>query len=431
MPTISYPAIAPDSAPPVLLSFASGAPLGVDSATAASAGGGKLKLDLKRNPSERKRHQCEAQLENDTMRYAGVNYGRDGSNAKAAGSLLIGVHRKGSGTVQLSSAQLFVMRPTVKVPKVSLAPPERVAAISSGAEYTERKRQLITQLGAAKAKKKQRANEAGAVSADRVLDADALDADIANAAREAAANPAQELTQHELHPLHPAFELTATTIAAAYPPTAFASERLWASFDHKPLRSASKNAEERAQLGADKALFPPFIMATLAGKLPGEKAARVQMLKATLCLTYLLRFATLQAPIPPSRAGEEAPPDAKRLSLPPDMWRRLLAEFTEPMAQREGAVPLKAGQATKRRLTQPMREKLSMHCLCLALVHVCDGRLRCDALASSLSLTAEKCAFYLKQLGCEVTRSGGDAYATLKLPLTFPKASRGGPPKRG
>ena len=84
--------------------------------------------------------------------------------------------------------------------------------------------------------------------------------------------------------------------------------------------------------------------------------------------------------------------------LPPTFHWRLLAEFTEPMAQREGAVPLKAGQATKRRLTQPMREKLSMHCLCLALVHVCDGRLRCDALASSLSLTAEKCAFCLKQL---------------------------------
>ena len=60
-----------------------------------------------------------------------------------------------------------------------------------------------------------------------------------------------------------------------------------------------------------------------------------------------------------------------------------------------------------------------------------DGRLSCAALAASLSLTEEKTAFYLRQLGCSIEGKGsGGKVAVLKLPLTFPKLSRGGPAKR-
>jgi hypothetical protein len=96
---------------------------------------------------------------------------------------------------------------------------------------------------------------------------------------------------------------------------------------------------------------------------------------------------------------------------------------------REGE-PLREGMPTKRRVTPPLREKLAMHCLALALVHVGGGRLRCDALAATLGLTEQTVGFYLNQLGCVVEMAGGGKVGVLRLPLQFPKASRGGPPKR-
>lgn len=421
-----------DAAPPVLLSFPYGAPHALASAPDATPReGGKLRLDLRQNPSERKRHQCEAMLENDTMRFAGVNYGRDGSSTKAAGTMLIGIHRKGSSTVKLTSAQVFVMRPGVKVPKVSLDPPAFSGAITSGAEYNERKRQLITELGAAKARKKQKAAETGAVRADAVLNADQLKADLAGAASEAAAAPQAALTDRELHALNPSFDLAATIVADAYPRGSFVTDRVWGALDYKLLRAASKSAEGRERLAADKTLFPPFILATLAAKIPSNKEARAHHLRAMLWLTYMLRLNTLHAPIPPDRSGEAEHPDAHRLQLPREAWRQLVDAYTEPMAPREGAPPPPPGAAVKRRITPPLREKLSMHCLCMALVHVCDGRLRCDALAAPLGLTEQKCAFYLKQLGCIIEKVSGDSVATLRLPLQLPKPGRGGPPQRG
>jgi hypothetical protein len=52
------------------------------------------------------------------------------------------------------------------------------------------------------------------------------------------------------------------------------------------------------------------------------------------------------------------------------------------------------------------------------------------ALAATLGLTEQKVGFYLKQLGCVVEKAGGGKVGVLRLPLQFPKASRGGPPKR-
>lgn len=397
----------------------------------------RLKLTLRRNPSERKKHQCEATLENDTVSYTGVNYGREGAGAKAAGSLLIGVHRKGSDTVRLlPAAQLFVMRPSVKAPKVSLEPPATAGSNPVGAEYASRKRQLVTELGAAKARKKQKAVETGAVSASAVLDSGALENDISGAASAVAAAPAIEFSQREMHALHPAFELGATSIAAAYPPSGFAPEHVWEALDHKSMRQASKSVEERERLAAEPTLFPPFILATLAGKLPSDKVARTLLLRATLYLTHMLRFSTLQSAIAPTRArasaggSDDGHPDAKMLRLPAESWQQLLADFTEPIPPREGAPPPAPGAPAKRRITPPLREKLCMYALALALVHVCDGQLRCDALAATLGLTEEKCAFYLKQLGCVVEKVAGAKTGVLRLPLTFPKASRGGPPQR-
>ena len=424
--TLSVVPSTDEMAAPVVLSFPSTTPPGLQSAEGSS----RLRLELRRNPSDRKKHQCEAVLQNDTIKYTGVNYGRDGTAAKSAGAFLIGVHHKGSGTVKLAAAQLYVMKPAVKAPKVSLEPPEEFSVtISSGAEYNDRKRQLVSQLGAAKARKRQRVADTGAVSSNAVLDALALNADISGAAREAADKPVVELSEIKRHPLHPPFDLAATSAAHAYPRSSFAPDRVWDSLDYKPLRAASKSAEELEKLAAEPTLFPPYVLGLLAGKLPGDKLARTHLLRATLYLTHMLRFSSLHAPIAPIREGSEGHPDAQRLRVPPDSWAQLLEDFTEPLSAREGE-PLREGFPTKRRVTPPLREKLAMHCLALALVHVGGGRLRCDALAATLGLTEQKVGFYLKQLGCLVEKAGGGKVGVLRLPLQFPKASRGGPPKR-
>lgn len=429
--TLSVVPSTDEMAAPVVLSFPSTTPPGLQSAEGSS----RLRLELRRNPSDRKKHQCEAVLQNDTIKYTGVNYGRDGTAAKSAGALLIGVHHKGSGTVKLATAQLYVMKPAVKAPKVSLEPPEEFSVtIGSGAEFNDRKRQLVSQLGAAKARKRQRVADTGAVSSNAVLDASALNADISGAAREAADKPVVELSEQERHPLHPPFELAATSAAHAYPRSGFAPDRVWDSLDYKPLRVASKSAEEREKLAAEPTLFPPYVLGVLAGKLPVDKLARTHLLRATLFLTHMLRFSSLKGMreptiVTPMREGSEGHPDAQRLRVPPDSWAQLLDDFTEPLSARYPD-EMGEGKPKKRQITTTMREKLAMHCLAFALVHVGGGRLRCDALAATLGLTEQKVGFYLKQLGCVVEKAGGGKVGVLRLPLQFPEASRGGPPKR-
>ena len=114
-------------------------------------------------------------------------------------------------------------------------------------------------------------------------------------------------------------------------------------------------------------------------------------------------------------------------------------DFTEAYAAPAGGgsganVGGAAGRPPKRWLTATCREKLVLHVLALALT-LCEGELACEALATALELTAEKCSFYLRQLGCTVSRrranapGAGDApggrVALLRVPLEFPKLSRG------
>lgn len=424
----------PGASQPVLMTFPSGPP--PKAVGEASVDG--LRLDLRSNPAERKRHQCEALLMGDTMQYTGSNFGREGTGAQKGGTLLIGIHRKGSGTVRLLPAStLFVMKPQVKSPHVNLDPPTSSSSEVAGAEGAARKRRLVTELGSSKARKKQKAIAAGAVSAGAVLDRDALSTDIvgaASASAAAAASPGAQRSAADLHPLHPPFDLSATTVSTAYPRARMVPDHVWSALDHKALREASKSAEARASLSQKGALFPSFIIAKLGESMPASKSDRAELLRGLLYLCQMLRFNSLHASIKPNRpgsgSGSEPHPDAAKLELPFASWGQLLADFTEPETPMEGAPPPLPGAPTRRRITPPLREKLCMHVLAFALV-LCHGELPCDALATSLALTEQKCAFYLKQLGCTVTRgrNGGAGVAKLGLPLTFPKLSRGGPPR--
>ena len=373
------------------------------------------------------------------MRHVGVG--------SESGTLLVGVHQAGSDVTRLlPPSALFQMHPTVKEPCLSLEPTaateqQSTPSRSDAAEEYARKRALVASLGSAKAVKKQMHANAAAVSADALYNANALTADLAGAAE---AGVPEARTARELHPLHPPFDLEATTVAGTYPREGIIPPHVWTNLEYSLLRGAAGKEEERLRLGAQRALWHPFTLHALVRYLPTQKSLRHAHMRGVLYLAYMLRFYTLRHPIKPPkptqrRGGEERHPDALSLQIPQAPWEQLLADFTEAYAAPAGGgsganVGGAAGRPPKRWLTATCREKLVLHVLALALT-LCEGELACEALATALELTAEKCSFYLRQLGCTVSRrranapGAGDApggrVASLRVPLEFPKLSRG------
>ena len=442
---LSVASLSGDDSLPALMLFPSGLPA---SSSLSNDKDGGLKIDMMRKTSAKHKHHMELHAQSERMRYSGQNYGREGSAARAGGTLLVGVHDKTTGLTRVVPASaLFVMQQSIKEPRVSFEPP---AATEEMQTYGAQKRQLVSTLGAAKARKRQDQQAAAAVNANAVFNAATLSADIASAADAAhvvAALPESQRNEAEMRPLHPPFDLAATTVAQAYPRSGLIPEYVWLGLDYTSLKELSKSTAKRDRAVAESPqLWPAYIVDTLDDPLPTEKSARHGYLKQLTFLTYMLRFVTISGPIKPKKrdAGRgDYQQDAAKLQIPLSAWDQLLAQYTEqdlrdgmPIPSEEDADHggAQSARAPKRLLTRTCREKLCLHVLTLALV-LRDGRLPCAALASSLSLTEEKCAFYLKQLGCTVDakhRAGGEGgrVAVLKLPLTFPKLSRGAPASR-
>ena len=130
---------------------------------------GGLKLELMRKTSSKHKQHQELHAETDMMRYSGQNYGKEGHASRASGAVLIGVHDKTTGVTKIVPASsIFVMQPSVKEPRVSFDPP---AAAEEAITYAAQKRQLVSTLGASKARKKQDQQAAAAVNADAVFNA--------------------------------------------------------------------------------------------------------------------------------------------------------------------------------------------------------------------------------------------------------------------
>lgn len=433
-----------DDSLPALMLFPSGLP---PTSTLSGHKDGGLKLELMRKTSSKHKQHQELHAETDMMRYSGQNYGKEGHASRASGAVLIGVHDKTTGVTKIVPASsIFVMQPSVKEPRVSFDPP---AAAEEAITYAAQKRQLVSTLGASKARKKQDQQAAAAVNADAVFNAASLSADIAGAAQAAHAAATASDTQrneHAMRPLLPLFDLAATTVAQAYPRSGLIPEHVWQGLEYASIKDLAKSAEKRDQAAnSSPQLWPDYIVSALGDPLPSEKTARHGYLKQLTFLTYMMRFVTISGPIKPKKrdAGRgDYQQDAAKLQIPLTAWEQLVTEYTEldlrdgiPVPTENDGEPGGGGgkrKEPKRLLTRTCREKLCIHILALALV-LRDGRLPCHALASSLSLTEEKVAFYLKQLGCTVDAKsrtgsgGGGRVAVLKLPLTFPKLSRGGP----
>jgi hypothetical protein len=424
MPKLSVVETPADGVAPAVLSFPSGKPPAA--ALEAGAHEGGLQLHMLRNSgSARKSKQVELRAETETMRYVGAAHGREGKLAQAGGTVVLGCYHKRSGTVKLlPMPRVFVMKPSIKAPLVPLEPP---AEGESRANLGATKRKLVAELGSAKALKKQRANAARIIDAEAVYNQDDLEADVSGAL--AAARPAAARSQQEMHPLHPPFDLQATSVADAYPLAGIVPAPVWSTLEHKALRDAAEAGDAVLdKLRKDpEGMTPRYVIERLARPLPSDKEARKQLLRGLCYLTYLVRFSRTAGPIDPPRAGKAASsehPVAKKLNIPPPAWEQLLRDFTE---EGVGGFPDAQPVAGRRRLTPPRKDKLCLHTLALAL-HLTGGSLPCAALAADLKLTEEKTTFYLRQLGCVLQKRAGskEKLAQLKLPLTFPKLARGG-----
>ena len=128
------------------------------------------------------------------MSYSATNYGSQPLPRGKGTKWLVGVHHKPSGTVRLVEAQhLYHMAPRVKQPRLPLDPPGSREQISN----LQAKRNLVNEMGSAKAQKKQMAEMAKQISPDAVFNSANLSADLASLAQVEAPKPK---TPQELRP---------------------------------------------------------------------------------------------------------------------------------------------------------------------------------------------------------------------------------------
>jgi len=174
----------------------------------------------------------ELRAETELMRYRGACPRR----SVADGDLVLGVHRRSTGEVQLFGGPLFAMQPEVKRPRYTLDAP---AAAADGGIL---KQGLISELGSEKARKKQRTMLAKQVRAEAVFNGSGLSNDVSTAL--SAAPALQGLTPQQERPGHPPFVLGAKTAREAYPVDGIAPPALWAQLDTKLLVAAGKAPQQ-------------------------------------------------------------------------------------------------------------------------------------------------------------------------------------------
>lgn len=356
----------------------------------------------------------ELRAEIELVRYRGACPRRDAAD----GDLLVGVYRRSTGEVQLFRGPQFVMQPELKRPRLGLDAP--AAAADGGIQ----KQGLVSELGSEKARKKQRTTMAKQVRAEAVFNGSGLSNDVSNALESATAP--QALTPQQERPGHPPFVLSATTVREAYPVEGIMPPALLAKLaDTQGLVAAGKAPQPAPPVG-QVPKWPQFALQQLEA-LPAGVQEKLQRLKMLLYASYMVRFHGISGAVDASRAT--------KLDIPMDVWHHLVAEFTEQGAAREAEKSLGAdGQpasalgpstaATSRRVTDPMKQKLVLHVLALALL-VTNGKLEHESLAKNLKLTAERCTFFLRQLGCAAIKSpAGEKLAVLQLPLNLPQVTR-------
>tara|TARA_B100000513_G_C11889586_1_gene181880 strand:- start:68 stop:592 length:525 start_codon:yes stop_codon:yes gene_type:complete len=163
-----------------------------------------------------------------------------------------------------------------------------------------KKRELTSELGSEKARKKQKAQAAQAVNADALFNRASLGKDISAALAAAAEAKPAELSDGEKRPLHPTYVLGATSAREAYPRTGLVTDAVWAQLDTNALLKASESAAEaerlESQMVRELSLWPKWVLSQL-GHLPeGERTSHLRMLTS---LAYMLRLYGMRGSLNP------------------------------------------------------------------------------------------------------------------------------------
>ena len=398
-------------------------------------GEGGLKLKVKEKGDEIK--SLTADTSDGACRWTGKVHAND------AQKLLVAEYDRSTGAVRLLPARAYSMTASIRTPTAALERPAvRVADgdPEAGDGYLA-KRALVNELGAEKAKKRLRAAEAKRVRADAVHDQAGLAGDV-TALDAAAALAPPKPSEQERKALHPRFNLGATTVADAFPRAGIVPDFIWDRLDVKALPTAAAlGASNVLEVAAAAEGWPPFVLEQLRADLPGatDAAERKRRQRGLLFLSHMAAFLALRRDDRDAIVPAEAPAESDNARgavahckwIPAAVWGQLYATFTEKTSRGAPAAAAAGDGEGKRAITSPMATKLYYHILALALL-VTGGKITADQFAGpppALGLSLKKVQFHLRQLGCQ-SKGKNPSIATLKLPLAFPKESRGAPAAR-
>ena len=225
-------------------------------------------------------------------------------------------------------------------------------------------------------------------------------------------------------PLHPPFVIGATNLLEAYPLDGLIPPTVAHAIDVSILEKATRVKGQLIVMAEDeKATWPSWVLNRLRNHAPEPKDKAHEELVCLAYFTYLTRFLNISEPIKPEKTNNYLIGQSKAshalatsLRIPYDVWTHLCERFSvdeAPSSERPDK------KRPSRRITPLMKQKGMLHALALG-IRVSGGLLPHDALAYPLQLDPKKCHFYLRQLGCEITKRDGRKCAVLKLPLQLP-----------
>lgn len=213
--------------------------------------------------------------------------------------------------------------------------------------------------------------------------------------------------------LAPACNLSAEALDKVYEEESLLAEAEWSLLSGAELVQASKedaDSESNQQL-------PQFVREVLPLLAGADKKKRKRMARHLAYIVALVNFNRL-----PSKFAKTPDAVSTELNIPPPLALTFLRTFST----------FAAGTYTR---PQTTRDKLLLY-LGVAALLATDYHLFIDSLAADLRLHPEKLSNYFKELGATVAKVKGSVKqeaaaartykVSLKLPLTFPKRSRGG-----
>ena len=251
-------------------------------------------------------------------------------------------------------------------------------------------------------------------------------------------------SEQERKALHPRFNLGATTVADAFPRAGIVPDFIWDRLDVKELPTAAAlGASNVLEVAAAAEGWPPFVLEQLRANLPERPTPPSASGGSGLpsCPHGCPRAAPRRPRRDRARRGARRERQRARRGRPLQMdprrrvgpaLRRLHREDVARCAGGGGGATAKA-----RAITGADGHQTYYHILAPALL-VTGGKLVVNQFEGpfpALGLSLKKVQFHLRQLGCAMAKSKADAdkgatIATLKLPLAFPKESRGAPAAR-